>query len=853
LRRLVQGQQIVIDATSIDMNASALAAAEAGAREIVSGAELAALQRELEGRVKAHTFRGSDCDGTSAGAEHFRIHGESGDQSMHSLSERGSSYASPGRMAVKCDEKGVAASTFCAVTNGAVGLGEPTSDGTTIVAVGPEVPKADCILTMGGCPSGEVVMTTAGATMTIVGATKTETITSSSQQPADDSNHEKRNGGKPDSPPAGEKKNIGKKNHSRKKGGPSGPPGGSDDSSGDDSDSDESNYRHHRRGKRRYKIDEPKFNTYPTLACQVHAWKGAFHNIVNSCSGRPDDDALAWSLEIEVEGATQGDFIDSGRFAILDRKVGAKLQSMATGELGRRITQAADNARKEKRSLRGREIAWIVINYYSVSRFGNSLHNINDLQNVRMVQYNLEQFQNNWVAVLDGMRRAPHPEDLEDIYYKAICEHKGLAEDIAHYNRQEEGSGGVRSYEYLYNRVSTYLSLTRQKLNRASLASAYAGGGQGIRNDPNRGLAAPSNEQAAPAASNDQAAADPLTSMAKQLADLTKVFSEFARVKASASGDPSQGPPKPAPQSGNKRECRDYKAGKCRKGDKCEFNHDPKVTAQCHFHKNGTGCKYGDACPFLHEAPVEVGPAVKPAKAAVARLAHSSSVITKVPAVAARHSFRNYRRIDIGTESESEPGPDDTHRYAVSDDHLKSVAAVANGNRSGASGERRWLCDTGCPFDLIGQPSIPLNSRSNAIKAKQAVTMETANGTISCDRVLQMQIIPFNENIEPYILEDSPDVLSIGRRCVDEGFSFHWEAGSLAPYFVDQFGKRITLETEAYVPYLPDSHNLLSDGQAEALGHCETSESESENDEPYTDISEDEVTNRGAAHAPPAI
>jgi hypothetical protein len=102
-------------------------------------------------------------------------------------------------------------------------------------------------------------------------------------------------------------------------------------------------------------------------------------------------------------------------------------------------------------------------------------------------------------------------------------------------------------------------------------------------------------------------------------------------------------------------------------------------------------------------------------------------------------------------------------------------------------------------------------------------------------------------------LVDSPDVLSIGRRCVDEGFSFHWPAGSSEPYFIDQDGERITLETEAYVPYLPDSYNLLNDEQAEALLHHETSESEGADDESCTDSSEDEVTNRGAVWTPPAI
>jgi hypothetical protein len=86
------------------------------------------------------------------------------------------------------------------------------------------------------------------------------------------------------------------------------------------------------------------------------------------------------------------------------------------------------------------------------------------------------------------MRRVPHAEDLENIYYKAVKEHKGLAEDIAHYNRLEEGSGGDRSYEYLFKAVHKFLSRSRQSRNRDNLSTAYSS--KGDKYEPlGRGLA----------------------------------------------------------------------------------------------------------------------------------------------------------------------------------------------------------------------------------------------------------------------------------------------------------------------------------------------------------------------------
>ena len=39
----------------------------------------------------------------------------------------------------------------------------------------------------------------------------------------------------------------------------------------------------------------------------------------------------------------------------------------------------------------------------------------------------------------------------------------------------------------------------------------------------------------------------------------------------------------------------------------------------------------------------------------------------------------------------------------------------------------------------------------------------------------------FGVSAEPYVLDQSPDVLSIGRRCVQDGYSLQWRPYSLAP------------------------------------------------------------------------
>ena len=59
--------------------------------------------------------------------------------------------------------------------------------------------------------------------------------------------------------------------------------------------------------------------------------------------------------------------------------------------------------------------------------------------------------------------------------------------------------------------------------------------------------------------------------------------------------------------------------------------------------------------------------------------------------------------------------------------------------------------------------------------------------------VVRQQIGEFNEVAEPYILDSTPDVLSIGRRCVEDGYAFYWEPYSLHLTRAAAAGKVVTL------------------------------------------------------------
>ena len=66
--------------------------------------------------------------------------------------------------------------------------------------------------------------------------------------------------------------------------------------------------------------------------------------------------------------------------------------------------------------------------------------------------------------------------------------------------------------------------------------------------------------------------------------------------------------------------------------------------------------------------------------------------------------------------------------------------------------------------------------------------------------------IPFidciDKEVHPYVFPDTPAVISVGMRCIQDGWDFVWRKFS-RPYFRKKDGAKIKLEVKDYVPYLP--------------------------------------------------
>ena len=117
-------------------------------------------------------------------------------------------------------------------------------------------------------------------------------------------------------------------------------------------------------------------------------------------------------------------------------------------------------------------------------------------------------------------------------------------------------------------------------------------------------------------------------------------------------------------------------------------------------------------------------------------------------------------------------------------------------------GVRRWLVDTGCPIDLIAERDLEKHELEYVKHTSKPVMLSTANGSTKSEKIISMDVSLLKDNVEAYVLNATPTVLSVGKRCMDLGYHFVWRAFK-RPFLISPKGHKIMLDVIDNVPYLP--------------------------------------------------
>ena len=145
-------------------------------------------------------------------------------------------------------------------------------------------------------------------------------------------------------------------------------------------------------------------------------------------------------------------------------------------------------------------------------------------------------------------------------------------------------------------------------------------------------------------------------------------------------------------------------------------------------------------------------------------------------------------------------------RHCIRSD-LNALPGHMPSQQRNASAEIAWIADTGSAQDLVCSKMIP---EDIVYHSHEPLELITANGSQSADQQASVHIDCIDKEVHPYVLPDTPAVISVGMRCIQDGWDFVWKSFS-RPYFKKKDGTKIKLEVKDFVPYLPSR-----DGQVPA-------------------------------------
>ena len=202
-----------------------------------------------------------------------------------------------------------------------------------------------------------------------------------------------------------------------------------------------------------------KFSTPATFAC----WKIRFKNEVCTCSQFPTE-AMLWTKEVELVDSvvdqkssrsirgTQGP-----NFEVLDARIAPALNRMIHNSQFKRKGQSGGTkkAQKEYRFFRGRQIAYLIYDYFRVTGIHDSVENYADLFTVGLQNDDIQEFDSKWDWILLSMTKIPSDDILEGLYTLRIRESEKLKTVLELYNleiHQKKAGSDYHRLKTLVNR-----------------------------------------------------------------------------------------------------------------------------------------------------------------------------------------------------------------------------------------------------------------------------------------------------------------------------------------------------------------------------------------------------------------
>ena len=174
--------------------------------------------------------------------------------------------------------------------------------------------------------------------------------------------------------------------------------------------------------QQRLQISDPHFDKFPTPATFA-CWKIRFKTEVCICAQFPTE-AMLRIKEVELvdsvddlKSSCSVRGISMPNFEVLDARIASALNRIIHNtQFKRKVSLEEQKAQKENRFLRGRQIAYLIYEYFRVTGANDSVDNYADLFTYVLRNDDIQEFDSKRDGILLSMTKIPSDDILEGLY-----------------------------------------------------------------------------------------------------------------------------------------------------------------------------------------------------------------------------------------------------------------------------------------------------------------------------------------------------------------------------------------------------------------------------------------------------
>ena len=140
-------------------------------------------------------------------------------------------------------------------------------------------------------------------------------------------------------------------------------------------------------------------------------------------------------------------------FEVLDAKIAALNRIIHNTRFKKKVSLEEMKAQKEDRFLRGRQIAYLIYEYFRVTGAHDSVENYADLFWVALRNDNTQDFDTKWDEILLSMTQIPSDDILESLYKLRMRESEKLKTVLELYDMEIHQKISMPNYQKLKTMV----------------------------------------------------------------------------------------------------------------------------------------------------------------------------------------------------------------------------------------------------------------------------------------------------------------------------------------------------------------------------------------------------------------